>query len=82
MRTVSVHPSKSIRFTKCASIYCTLLNQYKKKNPEVTFKQMSEEFGLSETNCRRYYYGVHHVNGGYHSRINYTQMREGACVTI
>lgn len=80
MRNVIVHPTKSIRFTESASLYCTILNEYKKQNPQVTFKQMAEEFGLSETNCRRYYYGLHHFNN--QPKTGYSQMRRGACVTI
>jgi hypothetical protein len=40
---------------------------------------MAEVFNLSETNARRYYYGVHHFNPGFGG---YTQMRQGACVTL
>jgi len=44
---------------------------------------MAKQLGLSETNARRYYYGVHHVNGiAVQWEKGYTQMRQGACVTL
>jgi len=78
MRVVNVHPEKSIRFTKEASFWCEMINLYKKIYPSHSFRQIAERFNLSETNARRYYYGVHHFNG----RSHYTQVRRGACVTI
>lgn len=83
MRTVTVHPEKSIRFTKNAAFWCEMINLYKKLYPKHSFAQIAEHFELSETNTRRYYYGVHHVNGKQCSwQKGYTQMRQGACVTI
>jgi hypothetical protein len=40
---------------------------------------MAEAFNLSETNIRRYYYGVHHFNPGTNG---YTQVRQGASVPL
>jgi hypothetical protein len=38
---------------------------------------------MSETNVRRYYYGIHHVNGeAIQWKKGYTQIRQGACVTL
>ena len=42
---------------------------------------MAYHLGLSETNARRYYYGVHHYNAGYFGQ-GYTQIRQGACATV
>ena len=78
MRSVNVHPEKSIRFTKDAAFWCEMINLYKKIYPTHSFKQISEHFKLSETNTRRYYYGIHHYN----NNAGYTQLRRGACVTI
>jgi hypothetical protein len=78
MRSVKVHPEKSIRFTKHAQFWCEMINLYRKHYPTHSFKQISQNFGLSETNTRRYYYGVHHHNG----YVGYTQVRHGACVTL
>lgn len=83
MRTIKVHPEKSINFTHDARIICDLLNFYKRKYPHCTFKDLANIFGYSETNVRRYYYGIHHVNGiAVQWRKGYTQMRKGACVPI
>lgn len=79
MRNVTVHPEKSIQFTNYAKTWCTILNTYRRFYPDCTFKQMSKVFNLSETNTRRYYYGMHHLN---HYPVAYNQMRQGACVTI
>lgn len=79
MRTVKVHPEKSINFTKDAAFWCQMINLYKKIYPTHTFKKIADHFGLSEVNARRYYYGVHHYNGG---GGGYTQVRQGACVTL
>lgn len=78
MRQVKVHHEKSIRFTQNAASLCASLSHYKRKNPDATFKQMAQHFGLTEVNTRRYYYGVHHRN----SSDSYTQMRKGASVPI
>lgn len=83
MRTVKVHSDKSIRFTQNAASWCQMLNAYKKHYPNSTFKDMAKLFNLSETNARRYYYGVHHVNGeAIRWAKGYTQMRQGAAVHI
>jgi hypothetical protein len=79
MRTIKVHPENSINFTKEAKFWTEMTNAYKKCYPKHSFKQMAEHFDLSETNCRRYYYGVHHFNPGMNG---YTQVRLGACVTL
>jgi hypothetical protein len=79
MRTIKVHPENSINFTKEAKFWTEMTNAYKKCYPKHSFKQMAEHFDLSETNCRRYYYGVHHFNPGMNG---YTQVRLGACVAI
>lgn len=81
MRTVKVHPSKSIRCTENALTLCNSLNQYKRANPSCSFRQMAEHFGLSETNAARYYYGIHHVNAGYFG-LGFTQVRVGAAAEI
>ena len=82
MKLVKVHSSKSINFTKDASFWCEMTNLYKKYYPEHSFKRMANHLGLSETNARRYYYGVHHKNFGYLRQEGYTQVRQGACVTL
>jgi hypothetical protein len=81
MRSVSVHPEKSIRFTDHAQSWCCILNGYRRVDPNATFKEMAETFNLSESSARRYYYGMHHCNLGYFGR-GYNQVRRGACVPI
>ena len=81
MRSVSVHSEKSIRFTEHAKFWCQVINLYKRIYPDHSFKQIAKHFGLSETNTRRYYYGIHHVNLGYFGN-GYSQMRQGACVSL
>lgn len=81
MRTVSVHPEKSIRFTPHAEMWCVAINNYKRFHPEKSFSEVAEVLGLSETSARRYYYGMHHKNGGYFG-ISYNQIRRGACCPI
>ena len=81
MRPVLTHPEKSIRFTPHAQMWCNILNTYKRFHPTHSFKQMAEVFNLSESNARRYYYGVHHRNGGYFGDC-YSQVRFGAAVTL
>ncbi len=78
MRPVHVHPEKSINFTKNAKFWTEITNAYKKCYPTHSFKRMAEHLGLTETNARRYYYGIHHLN----SQMCYSQMRQGACVTL
>lgn len=79
MRIVKVHSDNSIRFTKNAAFWCEMINLYKKEYPKHSFRQIAKYFNLSETNARRYYYGVHHFNPGMNG---YTQMRQGASVTL
>ena len=81
MRSIKVHSSKSIRFTKNAAFWCEMINLYKKIYPTHSFTQIAKHFELSETNARRYYYGVHHFNPGCMGAC-YNQMRKGACVSI
>jgi hypothetical protein len=78
MRSVSVHPEKSIRFTEDAQFWCVMINLYRKIYPMNSFKTIAHHFKMSETNVRRYYYGIHHHNGN----GGYTQIRKGACVPI
>lgn len=83
MRSVSVHPEKSIRFTEHAKEWCILINKYKKKHPKKTFAQIAEDLNLTEVTARRYYYGIHHFNPTYEmGGRGYSQMRRGACVPI
>lgn len=56
-----------------------MINLYKKIYPTDSFKQIAQHFKMSETNVRRYYYGVHHRNV---SGDCYSQVRQGACVTL
>ena len=80
MRPVLTHPEKSLNFTPHAQMWCNILNTYKRFHPTHSFKQMAEVFNMSESNARRYYYGVHHHNDYYTGR--YTQVRQGAAVTL
>lgn len=83
MRTVNVHSENSINFTSKAALYCVMFNTYKRMFPHRTFKEMAKAFQMSETNVRRYYYGIHHVNGeSIKWKKGYTQIRKGACVPI
>ena len=81
MKLVKVHSSKSINFTKNASFWCEMTNLYKKHYPDHSFQRMADHLGLSHTNARRYYYGVHHFNPGCQGPC-YNQVRKGACVTL
>lgn len=80
MRTVKVHPENTINFTKNAKFWTEMTNLYKRCYPKHSFRQMAEHLKLSETNARRYYYGVHHHND--QPKKGYTQIRLGASVTI
>lgn len=88
MRTLTLHPSRSIRFTPYASSVCHTLNAYKRANPNATFAEMTKWYNrcgycLSETSIARYYYGVHGYNAaGGNSGRSYSQVREGARVGI
>jgi hypothetical protein len=81
MKLVKVNSSKSINFTKNAQFWTEMTNAYKRCYPQDSFKKMAKHLGLSETNARRYYYGVHHYNAGYFGQ-GYTQIRQGACATV
>lgn len=81
MRTVSVHPEKSIRFTKHAKTWCIILNNYKRMYPQRSFAQAAQELNISETSARRYYYGMHQFDAGFRG-ISYNQVRRGACCPI
>jgi hypothetical protein len=81
MRIPKVHSSKSINFTKNALFWCQMTNLYKKHYPGHSFKRMANQLGLSETNARRYYYGMHQFNGGLFGPC-YNQVRKGAHVPI
>lgn len=83
MRMVTTHTSASVRFTPYAAMVCQLLNNYKRENPTATFAQMTKWYNrngyyLSESSIARYYYGVH----GYNNGRSYSQVREGARVSI
>lgn len=83
MKTVKVHPTNSINFTKDAKFWTEMTNAYKRLYPTHSFKRMADHLGLSETNARRYYYGIHHVNGeAIRWQKGYTQVRLGACVAL
>ena len=83
MKTPKVHSTHSIRFTDHAKTWCEIINKHRRVFPEHTFRQIARCYDLSETNTRRYYYGLHHVNGiAVQWRKGYTQMRKGACVSI
>lgn len=85
MKTVNVDTEHSIQFTPNAERICLALNYYKRLVPSSTFKEMAKVFGLSHTNVRRYYYGMHHYNGNGSNKnwgVCYNQVREGACVPI
>ena len=85
MRSIKVHSTHSIRFTNHAKTWCEVINKHRRFFPEHTFKQIAKCYDLSETNVRRYYYGVHHYNGNGNNRnfgVYYNQMRKGACVSI
>ena len=83
MRQVKVHSENSINCTKKAKFWCEMINLYKKEYPTHSFKQIAKRFDMSETNTRRYYYGIHHVNGAAVLwKKGYTQIRQGACVTL
>ena len=81
MRTPKVHESKSIRFTDHAKYWCETLNQHRKLHPTDSFQKIAKFYGLSETSARRYYYGLHHFNGGFFGPY-YSQIRQGASVSI
>jgi hypothetical protein len=81
MRIPKVHSTHSINFTKNAQFWTEMTNAYKRCYPQDSFKKMAKHLNLSETNARRYYYGLHQFNGGLFGPC-YNQMRQGACVTV
>ena len=81
MRTVKTHATECINFTDHARILCQILNEHKRQYPTTTFKELAELCQMSETNVRRYYYGIHHKNFGFRGN-GYSQVRQGACVAI
>ena len=81
-RKITVHSSKSINFTPAAQEITQKLNDFRRQYGDVSFETMAKIFGLYPTNCARYYYGIHHFQGGYYNGTSYTQMRRGACVSI
>ena len=81
-RTVKVDPENSIRFTPAAKEITQKLNNFRRAYGDVPFEIMAKVFNLNTTNCARYYYGIHHFQGGYYNGTSYTQMRRGACVDL
>ena len=81
-RTVKVDPENSIRFTPRAKEITQKLNNFRRAYGDVPFEIMAKVFNLNTTNCARYYYGIHHFQGGYYNGTSYTQMRRGACVDL
>jgi len=81
-RTVKVDPENSIRFTPEAKKITQKLNDFRRAYGDVPFEIMAKVFNLNTTNCARYYYGIHHFQGGYFNGTSYTQMRRGACVDL
>ena len=82
LRKITVHSENSIRFTPKAKEITQQLNEYRRANGDVTFKEMARIFNLGETSCANYYYGRHYYIGGYYNGVNYTQVRRGACVDL
>jgi hypothetical protein len=84
MRTLTLHPSRAIRFTPYAQDLCQTLNSYKRAIPNCTFVQMRDWYNsthrtwLSEKSISRYYYGCHEYNNG----GSFTQVRLGARVVL
>lgn len=80
-RNVTVHSSAFCRLTTRAQLWTQVLNQYMHACPTTTLHQLAKYFGLSYSNARRYYYGMHQRNscdfGG-----NYNQIRFGVKVDI
>lgn len=87
-RNVTVHESASCRLTGRAQLWTQVLNQYMRKFPTTTLYQLARHFDLSYSNARRYYYGMHHRNGGYPvwlyggNTCNYNQVRFGVKVDL
>lgn len=82
-RQVNVHESAFCRLTERAQLWTQVLNNYMRMFPTTTLYQLARFYGLSYTNARRYYYGMHHLNGyraGYGS--NYSQVRFGVKVDL
>ena len=81
-RKIIVHSENSVSFTPAAKEITQKLNEFRRAYGDVSFEIMAKVFNLQTTNCARYYYGIHHFQGGPHNGISYTQMRKGACVDI
>ena len=82
LRKITVHSEKSIKFTPEAKKITQQLNNFRRAYSDVPFEIMAKVFNLNTTNCARYYYGIHHFQGGPHNGTSYTQMRRGACVDL
>ena len=82
IRTITVHPENSIRFTPECKKMTQELNEYRRANGEVSLKEMARIFGLGESNCAAAYYGKHFFMGGWGNCTSYQQMRRGACVDL
>ena len=84
-RKVTVHTSASCKLTPRAQALCQQLNEYRYTYPDATFKELAERFGLSVSNARRYYYGMHQKNDSGNwgrSGYNYNQVRLGVHVVL
>jgi hypothetical protein len=62
MKQVTVHESASCRLTVKAQFWTQVLNNHMRCFPSTTLYQLSRQFGMSYTNTRRYYYGMHQRN--------------------
>ena len=82
LRKITTHPENSVRFTPAAKEITQKLNEFRRVYGDVPFEIMAKVFNLQTTNCARYYYGIHHFQGGYANGTSYTQMRRGACVDL
>lgn len=79
-RQINVHPSAYCRLTERAQLWTQVLNQYMRNFPTTTLKDLANYFGLSYSNAKRYYYGVHQRNNS--PTGNYTQVRYGVKVDL
>jgi hypothetical protein len=79
-RKVTVHESAFCRLTERAQLWTQVLNNYMRNFPTTSLKDLAEHFGLSYTNARRYYYGIHQKND--FDLGNYSQVRYGVKVDI
>lgn len=88
-RKVTVHSTHYCRLTGRAQLWTQVLNNYMRKFPTTSLKDLANYFDLSYTNARRYYYGMHHKNasGRYMGRnqfvhANFNQVRFGVKVDL